>query len=74
MKTLILFLFLIIRIDSFSEIPLGIGIVRIQFEDKTIINFYKNPEDKSYSKQIEFFNDATINSFNIRNLDKERVA
>lgn len=50
----------------------GIGLVIINFDDKMIMHFYSNPIDKEPLKEIEFFEDKTINSWNIRDLDKHK--
>lgn len=55
-----------------AQTDLGIGIVSINFNDKTIIHFYEKPTDRQPTKTIEFFNDKSINSWNIKNLETER--
>lgn len=64
-------LLLTIVIPCCAEAPLGIGIVNINFNEKTIVDFYETPADQTYSKRIEFFADKSINSVNIKNLKKE---
>lgn len=59
------------RLDSL-ETELGLGLVSINFDDKTTLNFYSKPNDKKAIRTIQFFNDKTINSWNIRNLDKHK--
>jgi hypothetical protein len=68
--TIILLLTILTR--SHAHVPLGIGIVEIDFNDKTVIDFYKKPTDKMHYKRIEFFDDKKINSWNIRNLEIEK--
>ena len=57
---------------SYGQGTLGTGIVKIEFDGKTIVEFYSQPTDKSYSKKIEFFDDKSINSWNIKNLKEEQ--
>lgn len=59
------------RLDSL-ETDLGLGLVSINFDDKTTLNFYSTPNDKKAIRTIQFFNDKTINSWNIRDLDKHK--
>jgi len=67
-------LILIISLSkSYGQVTLGTGIVKIEFDDKTVIDFYKRPTDKSHDKRIEFFDDKEINSWNIKNLETERT-
>jgi hypothetical protein len=40
----------------------------VSFNEKTVIPFYNSPSDKLPVKTIEFFNDQSINSWNIKNL------
>ena len=54
---------------SLSQSPLGIGLVKIEFDDKTVIDFFDSPEFSNKLKTIEFFNDKSINSWNIKDLD-----
>jgi hypothetical protein len=58
---------------SYGQVTLGTGIVKIEFDDKTIVDFYNKPTDQTQSKRIEFVDDKEINSWNIKNLDKEKV-
>lgn len=58
---------------SYGQVTLGTGIVKIEFDDKTIVDFYDKLTDKTQSKRIEFFDDKSINSWNIKNLDKEKT-
>lgn len=55
-----------------GQTELGIGLVSIHFSDSTILHFYSSPTEKQATKTIEFFNDKTINSWNIRELDKQK--
>jgi hypothetical protein len=64
---------LITLAKSYGQVTLGIGIVKIEFDTKTIIDFYKLPTDKSHYKRIEFFDDKEIKTWNIKNLEVERT-
>jgi hypothetical protein len=59
--------------NGYGQVTLGTGIVKIEFDATTVIDFYDKPTNEIPSKRIEFFNDPAINSFNIKNLDKERT-
>jgi hypothetical protein len=58
-------------LDS-AETEFGLGLVSINFDDKTTLHFYSTPNDKEPKRTIQFFNDQTINSWNIRDLDKNK--
>lgn len=59
------------RIDTLQT-DLGLGLISINFDDKTTLYFYSTPNDKEPKRTIQFFNDQTINSWNIRNLDNHK--
>jgi hypothetical protein len=50
--------------------PLGIGLVAINFDDKTTLFFYTTPNDNEPKKTLQFFNDLSIHSWNIRDLEE----
>jgi hypothetical protein len=56
-----------------AQTPLGIGMTEIEFNASTIVEFYNNPKDKAYAKRIEFFDDKSINSWSIRDIEKVKV-
>jgi hypothetical protein len=58
---------------GYGQVTLGTGIVKIEFNEKTVVDFYKKPADKVQFKRIEFFDDKSINSWNIKNLEKEKA-
>lgn len=60
------------RIDTLQT-DLGLGLVSINFDDKTTLYFYSTPNDKELKRTIQFFNDQTINSWNIRDLDNHKT-
>jgi hypothetical protein len=57
---------------AFAQVPLGIGIVEVEFDGKTVVDSYKTPTDKTYSKRLEFFDDKSINATNLKNLNEEK--
>lgn len=78
MKILKTIITTIILLFSFSLIcnaqtEIGIGIVSIDSDSKPIVRFYKNPNDKKAVRTVEFFDDKSINSFNIKNLETQKV-
>jgi hypothetical protein len=55
-----------------AQTTLGIGLLSVSFNEKTVIPFYSKLNDKFPVKTIEFFNDQTINSWNIKNLESQK--
>jgi hypothetical protein len=53
-----------------GQTDLGVGLVSIKFDDKTVLRFYDKLSDKTPAKTIEFFDDKSINSWNIRDLNE----
>jgi len=68
MKIILSIVFNFIILTTFAQSELGIGIVSIDFNDKTKIDFYESSDLNKVLKTIEFFNDESINSWNIKNL------
>jgi hypothetical protein len=66
-------LIMTILTKSYGQVTLGTGVAKIEFDAETIVDFYTKPTDKVYSKRIEFFDDKGINSWNIKDLEKEKV-
>ena len=56
----------------YSQTDLGIGLVSIDFDDKTVLEFYSDTIECKPVKVIEFFDDRAINSWNIKELDKQK--
>ena len=73
MKILATILLLTILTKSYGQVTLGTGIIKIEFDDKTVVDFYEKPADNSQFKRIEFFNDKAINSWNIKDLENQRT-
>jgi hypothetical protein len=69
---LFIFLFSVLAINSFAQTEIGSGLIEIHFDDKTVLEFYEKPFSSKPTKKIEFFNDEKINSWNIRNLEKQK--
>lgn len=72
MRLQIINIFLLFSIQVWSQVDLGIGLVSIDFDDKTVLEFYSDTLESEPVKVVEFFNDTTINSWNIKNLDEEK--
>lgn len=70
---LFILLWLVLSANCFARTEIGIGLVEINFDDKTVLQFYENPALSKSFGRIEFFDDKSINSWNIRNLEKEKV-
>ena len=72
MKTLLTNILLLLVTNLLAQTDLGLGLVSINFDDKTTLHFYSTPNDKEPKRTIQFFNDQKINSWNIRDLDNQR--
>ena len=55
-----------------AEAELGIGLVDVEFDDKTIIHLYESAGAKSSGETIRFFDDTSKNSWNIKDLESVR--
>jgi hypothetical protein len=72
MKLLFTNIIFLLTTNLWGQTELGVGLVSINLSDTTVLQFYSAFEDKQPSKTIEIFNDKTINSWNILNLDKQK--
>lgn len=63
---------ILLTTNLWSQTDLGIGLVSINFDDKTILHFYSNPDVRQPTKTIEFFEDKSINGWNIRALEQQK--
>ena len=73
MRVWTIILLMSILTKGYGRVTLGTGIIKIEFDDKTVVDFYKRPTDKTFTKRIEFFDDKSINSWNIKNLGREQT-
>ena len=71
MKQLLTFLFILFALVTSGQTDLGVGLLSIDYNDKTVLHFYTDTTDKKPTKTIEFFNDTSIDSWNIRNLSAQ---
>jgi len=71
MRLLLTNILFLLTINLYGQSDLGIGLVSIKFDDKTVLNFYESQIDTTPTKTIEFFDDKSIKSWNIRNLDEQ---
>ena len=62
----------VLTINLWGQADLGCGLVSINFDDNTVLHFYASQEGTLPAKTIEFFNDKSINVWNIRDLDKQK--
>lgn len=72
MKLLIINILLLTASQASSQTALGIGLVSIDFDDNTVLEFYSDTLDTVPEKVIAFFDDKSINSWNIKNLDEQK--
>lgn len=67
-----IFVFSVLAVNGFTQTKIGIGLIEINFDGKTVLEFYEKPSVSKPAAKIEFFNDEKINSWNIRNLEKQQ--
>jgi hypothetical protein len=72
MRLLIINVLVLFSTQVWSQTDLGIGLVSIDFDDKTVLEFYSDTLESKPVKVVEFFDDKTINSWNIKDLDKQK--
>lgn len=72
MRTRLFGLFFLHLIHAQSQTDLGLGLVSIDFDDKTVLEFFPDTLATSPVKVISFFDDSTINSWNIKDLKKHQ--
>lgn len=72
MRLLIISILLLLTIQVWSQTDLGIGLVTVDFDDKTVLEFYSDTIESRPEKIVEFFDDRTINSWNIKDLEKHK--
>jgi hypothetical protein len=68
MKSRLIIILLIISFNAFSQ-ELGIGIVKIEFNQNTVLEFFESPNSNRSFRRIEFYDDTTIHSFAIKNFN-----
>ena len=64
--------FFLIAINASAQTDLGIGVVSVKFDEKTVLSFYSKTSDAKPKQILEFFNDESIKSINIKNLEKQQ--
>lgn len=69
MRLILAVVFSFINLALYAQADIGMGIVSINFNAETVIDFYKSPDLQVKMKSLEFFDDKKINSINIKNLD-----
>lgn len=72
MRRLLTIILFLLTINLWGQAEFGQGLVSINFDDKTVLQFYAKQTDTVPIKTIEFFNDKSINSWNIHGLDKQK--
>lgn len=72
MRLLIINILILFSTQVWSQTDLGIGLVSIDFDDKTVLEFYSDTLESEPVKVVEFFDDRTINSWNIKDLGKQK--
>ncbi|CAN5154023.1 hypothetical protein BH09BAC3_BH09BAC3_16820 [soil metagenome] len=65
-------MFSLITLSASSQVSIGIGIVWIEFDGPATIEFYRTPEDNTYSKRLVIFNDPVIDGLNLKDYPKHK--
>lgn len=71
MRVMTTILLIAILTKSYCQEAIGVGLVKVNFEDRTVLSFYKNPTDIVPYKNIEFFFDVEIDGWTIENMETE---
>lgn len=72
MKLKFIAILFFLSIAVLAQTNLGIGLISIHYNDKTILHFYSSIKDKKAEKIVTFFNDKIIDSWNIKNFDEQK--
>lgn len=72
MRILAINLLLIISTHARSQADLGVGLVSVDFNDSTVLEFYSDTLNNEPIHIIEFFDDRSTNSWNIKDLPKQK--
>lgn len=72
MRLLIINILFIFSPQVWSQTDLGIGLVPITFDDKTVLEFYSDTLANEPEKVVEFFVDRTTNSWNIKDFKEQK--
>jgi hypothetical protein len=70
MRTSATILFLAFIIPVYSQEILGVGLIKIQFDDKPVIDFYKKPTDDVFRHRIQFYRDSISKGLRIKDFDE----
>ena len=55
--------------DSSKKSNLGLGVVKFECDENTVIKLYKDTQDKEPSKELIFYNDTSISCANIKDIE-----
>ena len=66
-------IFLLTYTLTVGQVDLGTGVVSIHFDDKTVVNFFDSPIDLIPKKTLQFFEDKSIKSWNIRDIEEHKT-
>jgi hypothetical protein len=72
MRLIFAVVFSFISLATYSQSEIGIGIVSINFNEETVIDFYDTQELQKKIQTLEFFNDNKINRISLKNLELHR--
>jgi hypothetical protein len=72
MRLLTFNILILLSTQVWSQTDLGIGLVSINFDDKTVLEFYSDTSANESEKVIEFYDDWNTGSWNIKDLEKQK--
>jgi hypothetical protein len=70
---LITLVLLFLAKSSYSQNDLGLGIITVSFDEKTVLNLFSNPQDKNPSQQIKFYLNKSTKSVDIQNIEQSNA-
>jgi hypothetical protein len=69
MRLIIVVVFSFLNLASYSQAEIGIGIISINFNEETVVDFYETQELQEKVQTLEFFNDEKTNSVSVKNIE-----
>jgi hypothetical protein len=57
-------------ISTNAQPIIGEGLVKIQFDDKPVIDLYRKPTDQTFNRRIEFYRDSISKGIKIKNFEE----
>jgi hypothetical protein len=61
---------ILFSVSTNAQPIIGEGLVKIQFDDKPVIDFYKKPSDDVFTRRIEFYRDSLSKGIRIKDFEE----